>query len=165
MDPRVGYSRSDLQSSLDLQLKISAALTRNFNAYQQVKDLRARLAELKKRNETDPIAKPAAALDSKLGALEGEATPILEEPKNASFSAVNDSLTALMALVDGADFAPSEESFAAYQRVCTGLNATLASWQDIKTKELPSFGTLLSRSNLQPLGEYPTITEVEGCSK
>src|SRR5437899_5177463 len=41
-------------------------------------------------------------------------------PKGVSLMAVNDSLTALMALVDGADSAPSEESFAAFHRVCQG---------------------------------------------
>jgi hypothetical protein len=131
MDPRVAFVRNELQSSIDLQLKISSALARNFAAYQQVKDLRARLLDLKKRPKEDSVGAAAIALDAKAASLEGEPTPILEEPKIANFSAVNDTLVALMALVDGADFAPSEESFAAYQRVCKGLNATLGTLQEI----------------------------------
>jgi hypothetical protein len=146
-----------------LQLKISAALGRNFAAYRQLKDLRARLTELKNRPKGDAVATAAGSLDAKLAALEGEPTPILEEPKTVSFSAVNDTLTALMALVDGADFAPSEESFAAYQRTCKALNTTLEAWQEIKNKDLPAFRATLSQSNIAPPPDYPSLGTVENC--
>jgi len=163
MDPRVSYIRNELQSSLDLQLKISAALGRNFSAYQQVKDSRGRLVELKKRPKGDAVADAAAALDAKVAGIEGEPTPLLEEPKTVSFSAVNDTLTALMALVDGADFAPSEESFAAYQRTCKALNATLGNWQEIKTKDFPAIRATLTQNNLPQLPEYPNAGVIENC--
>jgi hypothetical protein len=163
MDPRVSYTRSELQSSLDLQLKISTALGRNFGAYQQVKDLRARLADLKKRPKGDAVATAAASLDAKVAALEGEPTPLLEEPKTVSFSAVNDTLTALMALVDGADFAPSEESFAAYQRTCKALNTTLEMWQEIRGKDLPAFRAMLGQNNLESLPDYPSQSTMDNC--
>jgi photosystem II stability/assembly factor-like uncharacterized protein len=165
MDPRVSYIRNELQSSLDLQLKISAALGRNFAAYQQVKDLRARLADLKKRPKGDAVATAALTLDTKLAVLEGEPTPLLEEPKNVSFSAVNDTLTALMALVDGADFAPSEESFAAYQRTCKALNTTLGTWQEINAKDLALFRALLAQNNVASLPDYPSQTPIDDCGK
>src|SRR5260370_12905896 len=101
MDPRAAAARNALQSSLDLQLKISALLGKNFAGYEQTKEFRARLAERMKRPKEDPIALAASALDAKTAWLVGEATPILETPKTASFMAVNDTLTALMALVDG----------------------------------------------------------------
>ena len=163
MDPRVSSVRNELQSSLDLQLRISAALSRNFAAYRQVKDLRARLAELKKRPKGDTVATAAGSLDAKLAALEGEPTPILEEPKTVSFSALNDTLTALMALVDGADFAPSEESFAAYQRTCKALNATLESWQEIKAKDLAALRATLKQSNAPALPDDPSLSTIENC--
>jgi hypothetical protein len=163
MDPRVSYIRHELQSSLDLQLKISAALGVNYAAYRQIKDVRARLAELKKRPKEDPVGAGAASLDGKLAGLEGEPTPLLEEPKTVSFSAVNDTLTALMALVDGADFAPSEESFAAYQRTCKALKATLDDWQAIKTRDLPSFKDVAAHNNVTALPEYPDLSAADNC--
>ena len=63
MDPRVHAVRYELRSSLELQLKISAALAQNFAGYQQTKDLRGRLAELMKRPKEDPIAAAAGALE------------------------------------------------------------------------------------------------------
>jgi photosystem II stability/assembly factor-like uncharacterized protein len=163
MDPRVAFIRNDLQSSIDLQLKISAALARNFAAYQQVKDLRVHLQDLKKRPKEDPVGAVALALDAKAAALEGEPTPLLEEPKTVSFSAVNDTLTALMALVDGADFAPSEESFAAYQRTCKALNSTLSAWKELKNKDLLAFNQTLTQSKLPPSPAYPELGTLEGC--
>jgi len=163
MDPRESYIRSELQSSLDLQLRISAALARNFAAYRQVKDLRSRLADLKKRPKGDVLATAATSLDAKVAALEGEPTPLLEDPKTVSFSAVNDTLTALMALVDGADFVPSEESFAAYQRTCKALNTTLEMWQETKTKELPPFRATLAQNNTPAAPEFPSIGTIENC--
>jgi photosystem II stability/assembly factor-like uncharacterized protein len=163
MDPRLTAARNELQSSLELQLKISALLGKNYDAYQRTKGLRGRLAELMKRPKEDPIAVAASALDAKVAGLEGEATPILETPKSASFMAVNDTLTALMALVDGADFAPSEESFAAYRRVCKGSNEVLAAWKELKNKEVAAVNALLSKNNLAVLPDVPNLADNEAC--
>jgi len=115
-----------------------------------------------KRAKEDPVAVAASSLDGKVAALQGEATPILEAPKTTSFMAVNDTLTALMALVDGADFAPSEESFAAYRRICKGENEALAGWQDLKNKDVATLNVLLGKSNLAALPEFPNLpAEVE----
>src|SRR5260370_18112169 len=81
MDPRVAYIRNELQSSLDLQLKISGALGRNFAAYQQVTDLRSRLAELKKRPKGDPVGTAAGSLHAKLAPPARGPTPILQKPQ------------------------------------------------------------------------------------
>src|SRR5467141_1632658 len=163
MDPRVPAARNELESSLGLQLKISALLGKNFDAYQQAKQLCARLAELMKRSKEDPIAVAASTLDAKVASLQGEATPILEALKTTTFMAVNDTLTALMALVDGADFAPSEESFAAYRRICKGSNEALAAWQELKNKDAAALSTLLGRSNLTALPNAPNLADDEAC--
>ena len=163
-DPRVHVARNELQSALDLQLKISAVLGKNYEAHQQVKQLRARLAELMKRPKDDPVAVAAKALDGKVGSLEGEATPILETPKGMSLMTVNDSLTALIALVDGADSAPSEESFAAFRRVCQGWKEQLGNWEQLKSKELEPFSALLGRNNLAPAASMPTVAADISCN-
>jgi hypothetical protein len=162
-DPRVHAARNELVSALDLQLKISTVLGRNYEAYQQVKQLRARLGELGKRPKEDPVAVSAKALDAKLRALEGEATPLLQTPKGMSLMTVNDSLIALMALVDGADFAPSEESFAALHRVCQGWKEELAAWQDFKNKDVEVFNELLGKNNLAPMSAMPAVAADGAC--
>ena len=163
MDPRVAVARNELQSSLDLQLKISALLGKNFDGYKQTKELRARLAELMKRPKEDPVAVAASALDAKAAALAGEATPILETPKTASFMAVNDALTALMALVDGADFAPSEESFAAYRRICKGSEEALVAWQELKNKDTAALNQSIGKNNLTVLPDVSDLGADAAC--
>ncbi len=163
MDPRVIVARNELESSLELQLKISGLFEKNFDGYQQAKQLRRRLAELMKHPKEDPAAAAASTLDAKVAALQGEATPSLEAPKTTSFMAVNDTLTALMALVDGADFAPSEESFAAYRRICKGENEALAAWQDLKNKDVAALNTLLSKNNLAVLPDAPSLPVDAAC--
>src|SRR5437879_13699768 len=88
-DPRVHAARNELESALDLQLKISTVLGRNYEAYRQVKQLCARLGELLKRPKEDPVAVSAKALEEKVRALEGEAEPSLQTPKGVSLMAVN----------------------------------------------------------------------------
>lgn len=163
MDPRVVAARNELQSSLELQLKISALLGKNFGGYQQTEMLRARLGELMKRPKEDPIAVAVSALDAKAAALAGEPTPILATPKSTSFMAVNDSLTALMALVDGSDFAPSEESFAAYRRICKGFNEARACWQELKNKDLAALNVLLGKSKLAALPGFADLAAEGAC--
>jgi photosystem II stability/assembly factor-like uncharacterized protein len=162
-DPRVHAARNELVSALDLQLKISTVLGRNYEAYQQVKQLRARLGELLKRPKEDPVAVSATVLDAKLRALEGEATPILQTPKGMNLMTVNDSLTALMALVDGADFAPSEESFAALHRVCQGWKEELAALQEFKNKDVEALNQLLGKNNLAPVSAMPAVAADTSC--
>ncbi|HET8922105.1 MAG TPA: hypothetical protein VFN26_03810 [Candidatus Acidoferrum sp.] len=163
MDPRVVAARSELQSSLELQLSISALLARNYTGLQEVKSLRGRLSELMKRPKEDPVAVAAKAVDGKVAGLLGEVTPILEVPKNASFMTVNDSLVALMALVDGADAAPSEASFVAYRRICKALNETASEWRGINSKDLATLNTLLGQSNLAPLPEFLDLAADGSC--
>jgi hypothetical protein len=116
-----------------------------------------------RRPKDDPVAVAAKALDMKVAELAGEATPILETPKTASFNAVNDTLTALIALVDGADFAPSEESFGAYRRICKGENEALAAWQELKNKDVAALNVLLGKSNLAVLPDFPELAVEAAC--
>ncbi|MGA7649023.1 MAG: glycoside hydrolase, partial [Terriglobales bacterium] len=165
MDPQVNYARYELESSLNLQLKISATLGRNFAAYQQVKDLRSRLTEFAKRPAADPTATAATQLDSKAEALEGKSVYILDTPKGGSFITVNDSLVSLIGLVDGADFAPSAESFAALQRVCAAMNGTLEEWQKLKDNELAAFRKLVETQKSGAIPDYPAITVAANCGR
>ena len=163
MDPRVTAARNELESSLELQLKISALLEKNFDGYQQTKQLRERLAGLMKRAKEDPIAVAASTLDAKVAGLQDEATPISESPKTTSFMSMNDALTALMALVDGADFAPSESSFATHRRICQGENEALAAWQDLKNKDVAALNTLLRKSSLATVPDFPDVAAEAAC--
>jgi hypothetical protein len=76
-----------------------------------------------------------------------------------------DSLVSLIALVDGADFAPSAESFAALQRVCVAMNATLEKWQELKEKDLAAFRKVVDPQKPGAIPDYPAIAVDANCGK
>jgi hypothetical protein len=165
MDPRVNWTRDALERQLRLELGISDALGRNFAAHQQVKALRARLAELAKRPKDDAVAAAAEALDKKVGALEGEPMAILSTPDKADFMALNDAFTSLIQAVDGADLAPTAAQQDSFQRTCEKLNAALAQWQEIKEKDTAALRTLLEQQKLPALPELPQLKTDAACGK
>jgi hypothetical protein len=65
--------------------------------------------------------------------------------------------------VDGADAAPSEESFVAYRRMCKGSNEALGAWQELKNKDMPALNELLGKSNLSALPDAPTLPAEPDC--
>ena len=77
--------------------------------------------------------------------------------------AVDNMLTGLMALVDGADSAPSEESFTVMKRLCEGSNKTLQAWKELKGKELADFNKFLVANKLNSLPDYPEVPQESSC--
>jgi hypothetical protein len=67
--------------------------------------------------------------------------------------------------VDGADFAPSEDSFAAFQRICKGLNETLGGWQELKNKDVAALNSLLGQSKIGTLPNYPAAAADSACTE
>jgi hypothetical protein len=68
-----------------------------------------------------------------------------------------------MALVDGADFAPSEASFEAFRRVCKGLKEALGTWEELKNKDIEALNTLLEEDNLPAVPSMPVLAEDSSC--
>jgi photosystem II stability/assembly factor-like uncharacterized protein len=166
MDPRVEYARYELQSQLDLELKMSRALAANRAAHEQVTDLRGRLAELmKQRPATDAVAAAVKALDAKAAGIEGEALGLFDEPKTPTLGVVNDSLVTLIGLVDSADLAPTEQSFGAFHAACTALNAALGNWRELKTKDLAALNQSLAGENGAVLPAYADLPDDPDCRK
>jgi hypothetical protein len=165
MDPRVSFQRDQLQSTLDLQRKISTALEKNFAAIEQVKSLQAQLAEIIKRPDTDSIAKTGKELNAKVGAMQGEAAfSALDTPTRGSLLTINDSLISLMTLADGADFAPSAGSITSFENVCKALNATLAEWQSLKSKDVAEFSKTIAGQAVR-IPDYAPIAGDPGCGE
>jgi photosystem II stability/assembly factor-like uncharacterized protein len=165
MDPRVAYARSDLESQLSLELKISGALERDTTAYQQVKDLRSRLSELMKRPAGDPVAVAATALDKKVADLESETAALWEEPKKVTFARLNESLITLIGLVDSADFAPTQQQAAAFQQSCQALNSIITDWRELKARDLPALNSLLKERSVAPLPAEADVSPDASCAK
>ncbi len=154
MDPRVKVSESDLHAQLDLGLKISTAIQQDFEAYQQIQDLRTQLKILRDRLGEDPNAKEIvtaeAELDSKAQALEGVRGTSGFIPE--SLSKTNESLASLAVIVnDTADRAPTAQAFAAFEDARNTLGVQLAQWEMLQQKDLSALNALIRSSKIPPL--------------
>jgi len=163
MDPRVKVTREALTRQLDLQLEISTALATNFAAAKQLAGLREKLTELAK--VAGPLGASATTLDRNATNFEGEAGAPQEPPKAIGFNILDETLTQLMELVGGADLAPTQQSFSAFQDSCKSLNSVLTAWQAFKSNEVKAFNHLLRDQGRQALPEYPAVAKDVSCSK
>jgi photosystem II stability/assembly factor-like uncharacterized protein len=163
MDPRVSYARNDLARQRDLELAISALLEKDFSLQGQVMALRAWLASIAKLSAPDSVVKASAALDAKAAAMEGGPADLLAGEQGTSTKGLNDALTALMGEVDGADLAPTSQSFRAFESACQELNTNIKKWEMMKKDDLTGLNALLVEQKISTISNFPAIAPTAGC--
>ena len=152
MDPRVKTSPDDLHSQFELDRKIADALHRDYQALQQVRSLRSQLKALTERRPSPEIAKTIAALEAKAAALEGDeggyGTRFLSTPEGRSLARLNTGLGAVLSALDSADAAPTTQQSGMFADLEKALTAQLASWEQMKSKDIADLNAQLSRAGL-----------------
>ncbi len=160
LDPRVSVAKDELTQQLDLDQKVTSAVTASYQAHQQVAQLRAALADREKSMAQNPGAKgaldAAKDFDQKAEKIEGEEGGGFRfgKPK-PSFALLNNELGGLASEIDGADMTPTEAMRTAYHDYCQDLNTTLAQWDDLKSHDLTALNTQLTNAHLEPLPALP----------
>jgi hypothetical protein len=153
MDPRVVVKPEALRKQLDLELGISQALTESYRAARQIQDLRRQLQGLRERMTNDPrgrvVTEAAGALDLKIAALVGGSQPA--EGAAVNLTTLNLGLASLMTRVSGADTAPTEQAAAAFGDYRQALDARLAAWAAVRSKDLSELNTALQQRQLPPI--------------
>jgi hypothetical protein len=152
MDPRVKTSPDDLHSQFELDRKIADALHRDYQALQQVRSLRSQLKALTERRPSPEIAKTIAALEAKAAALEGDGggygTRFLSTPEGRSLARLNTGLGAVLSALDSADAAPTTQQSGMFADLEKALTAQLASWEQMKSKDVADLNAQLSKAGL-----------------
>jgi photosystem II stability/assembly factor-like uncharacterized protein len=152
MDPRVKTSPDDLHSQFELDRKIADALHRDYQALQQVRSLRSQLKALTERRPSPEIAKTIAALEAKAAALEGDGggygTRFLSTPEERSLARLNTGLGAVLSALDSADAAPTTQQSGMFADLEKALTAQLASWEQMKSKDVADLNAQLSKAGL-----------------
>src|SRR5260370_19318881 len=114
MDPRVKTLADGLLRQFELDRKIAVALHQDYEALQQVRSLRAQLKSLAGHAA---IAKPAAELEAKAAAIEGEeagyGAHYLSTPGGRSVARLNGGLNTVVAALVTPDSPPSSHQTAA----------------------------------------------------
>jgi hypothetical protein len=120
-----------------------------------MRSVRGQLEALKKRLGTDANAKAVLeasdALKKKMDAVEEKIiqpkSKSGEDPLNYPIQAA-DQLMALQGTVESADTPPTAASFVVFEEVNRRLEAQLAAWQEIQSKDLVSLNTLIQKNNI-----------------
>jgi len=153
--PRVEASQADLQKQLDLALRIRDRIAAGHDAVNQIRSVRDQLTQLKKRLAGDSNAKTildaADALNKKLDAIEEKIiqpkSKANEDPLNYPIQAA-DQLMALQGTVESADAAPTAQSFTVFEELNGRLEAQLALWRDVQSKDIATLNELIQKNSI-----------------
>jgi uncharacterized coiled-coil DUF342 family protein len=131
----------------------------------QIRSVRSQLDALKKRLAADASAKPLLesidALNKKMDAVEEKIiqpkSKSGEDPLNFPIQ-VDNQLADLQETVESADSAPTAASYTVFDELNTRLEAQLAAWHEIQSKDLAALNAAIQKANIPviaPAAEKP----------
>jgi photosystem II stability/assembly factor-like uncharacterized protein len=155
LDPRVNVSQADLEAQFNLLLQTRDELSQVYDTVNQVQDVRAQLAGLKRRLPQNAASKNIAVaaddLEKKLVALR-EALVNLEIDANEDSLAYPPQLDAKLAYlamdVSTADSAPTEAEFKQFEKLKRQSGELIARWDDLQRRDLAAFQKLTAEGSL-----------------
>ena len=164
-DPRLSTSAADYAKQLELGLKIRDKVTETHNAIIQIRDVRKQVDDLLKRVAGQPgfkvINDAATPLKKNLTAVEES----LYQTKNRSSQdplnfpiRLNNKLAALAGVVQSADAAPTDQSYAVYDELVVQIDAQLAKLAQVMKTEVPAFNQLVRDQNVPAVTVKPPPT-------
>ncbi|HLN98522.1 MAG TPA: hypothetical protein VK208_08685 [Pyrinomonadaceae bacterium] len=161
-DPRLSTSAADYAKQFELGLKIRDKVTETHNAIIQIRDVRKQVDDLLKRVAGQPgykvINDAATTLKKNLASVEES----LYQTKNQSSQdplnypiRLNNKLAALAGVVQSADTAPTDQSYAVYDELVVQIDAQLAKLAEIMKTEVPAFNQLVRDQNIPAITVKP----------
>ena len=154
-DPRVSASQEDLQKQFELAMRIRDKVSAGHEAVNQMRSVREQLDGLKKRlggdDGTKPVLDSADALKKKMDGVEEKIiqpkSKSGEDPLNYPIQ-VTDQLMALQGTVESADTAPTAQSYVVFDELSARLDAQVAAWREIQSKEVAALNELMKKNNV-----------------
>ena len=165
-DPRSPASPNDLREQHALQMNVYHCAQEAWDAYHQISAVRSSIATLLATNPPEEVLTAARALDTKLAALGGTegfgrrpgggggfpgAGVAAAAPTLRSFITLNSTADRQINTLDSGDMAPNEAIRKACTATCADLLKTQKAWDQLKTTDVGTFNTLLSKNNLKPI--------------
>lgn len=154
-DPRLSTTAADYAKQLELGLKIRDKLTETHNAILQIRDVRRQVEDLLKRLAGQPNVKAVGDAGSTLNKNLTAIEEALYQTKNQSSQdplnfpiRLNNKLAALAGVVSGAEYAPTDQSYAVYDELVTQIDAELQKLARILKTDLPAFNQLVRDQNI-----------------
>ncbi len=154
MDPRVKTPPEALAQQFQLSVQCYDGMAQAHAARTQVRKLRDQLKEVRER--AGSVTAVADDLDRKAAALEGR-TPGRGErfqagPRQPSLAQLEMEQQRLLAVLQGADAAPTTQVVTACAKARQELGLLLQRWEDLRKKHVPALNERLRKADLPPLG-------------
>jgi photosystem II stability/assembly factor-like uncharacterized protein len=163
LDPRLKTSPADLEKQFALALKVRDAVSRANDAVNRIRALEKQLAALGERLAGNDRAKDVLAsaktIEKSIGAIEDA---LIQKRAHASEDTLNyppelnDLMNGVGSSVESADTAPTAQSYAVFDDLDQKLEAQLAAWRAIVTKDLPALNHAIERDGI-PAVSLPAI--------
>ena len=152
-DPRISTTQADFQKQFDFLLQTRDKLTATHEAILEIRDIRKQFEDLSARMkpEQKDLKDKAAEIIKKLTAVEEalNQTKIKSGQDALNYPIrLNNKLAALASTVDGADYAPTAQSYDVYNDLAGKIDAQLAALVSIKTNDIAAFNKLFAERNL-----------------
>ncbi|HET8922874.1 MAG TPA: hypothetical protein VFN26_07730 [Candidatus Acidoferrum sp.] len=163
LDPRVHTSAEDLRKQFDLMLKLRDRQEAMNKAILGIRDLRAQLQDLEKRlgsgDDAKPVVSSSVDLRKKVSAVEEELIQVnaksTEDEANYP-TKLNSKFGYLGSVVDSADAQPTVAELGVYADLDQRLEAQLAKWRDVLSKDVPALNESMTKHNIPLIA--PTAT-------
>ncbi len=166
MDPRVTAAASDLAKQFAMESGAIAGMNECYQALERAQSLRSQIKELTPRLHGKAVG-DADALDKQLAELEGSTQsnffgtpPRGKQPEN--FSSLNQHFSAILAVADSADQAPTSQANAAFEELEEASTKLVKRWGALKENDVPALNSALKKAGLpeldlnSPLAEKPS---------
>jgi photosystem II stability/assembly factor-like uncharacterized protein len=171
MDQRIQTPLADLHKQFDMEIGSVGGMNQSFDALAQVKSVRAQLKELAgKVRGKEKLAKDLAVLDGHCAELEGSTQPhFYGVPSNAkkpeNFSTLNQHFSAMLAVADSADAAPTIQATSAYQDLTQSAGALHKRWSALREGEIGDLNKKLKKAGISVIDpNKPLAEELGGAS-
>ncbi len=155
IDPRLSVTQADLERQFELASRIAQRTDQANRAVNQMEDVRSQLRDLADRLGNDAARKALVeqvrSLEKKIGPLEEEIAQTKskspQDPLNYPIR-VNNKLSLLLDTVEGADAAPTQQSFEVFDMLSKELDGSLSKWQAMQQNEIAALNETIRRENV-----------------
>src|SRR5258707_1976753 len=150
LDPRVHVRPGDLEAQVDFARMIDAWMNSSYHSYNDVRTLRAALANVQKALAANSAAKEASDAAQALDKLLSE----LQDGTNTApgFGSVNRDVARFVTMIQSGDIRPAKSIVENAAPSCLALQNDLARWRKINAENLPALNKFLKQNKLSPLG-------------
>jgi photosystem II stability/assembly factor-like uncharacterized protein len=157
MDPRITAPVDHLDQQFRLASRICDAMNLTFASLAQVRAVRAQLRDLARQAAKGEISDAIHTLEQKIAPFEEGAPGIGQASHHDTFAELNIQFAQLLAVVDGADAAPTQTAQDTTGDLQRSLTALETQWDDLKARDINALNDQLRHANLPAINLAATL--------